>query len=71
MMAHVFITLCLNMIRTGLMAGVKILDSALARNATYELEYPGLVSTLYDMYSILIRTVEQTRRIYQFTSTGE
>lgn len=70
MIASVFIALCLNMVRNGLMAGIKILDSALAVNATDELEYPGLVGTLYDVYSVLSRTVEQVRRIYQFNTTG-
>ena len=70
MLAHIFIDLCLSMIRKGLMAGVGVVDSALMLNNQQELAYPGLVGTLFDVYSLIVRTLEQIRRIYQFITVG-
>ena len=70
MLAHIFIDLCLSMVRRGLMACVCVIDDAMTVNNRQELAYPGLVATLFDMYSLVSRALEQIRRIYQFIVTG-
>ena len=70
MLAHVFIELCLTMVRRGLTSGVSAIDNALARNQQYELAYPGLVCILFDVYCMVVRALEQIRRIYQFITAG-
>ena len=70
MSAQHFINLCLDLMISGLNAGLAVAQHAKRINERSEMDMAWLVSTLYDFYRKISCLQGQMQRLYQFLAAG-